>query len=212
MYKIIDNFFPKETQDELEKALTSYKYSMSVGTVYEEYRENLPFLKTLSNSDFNVIQLESKIVDDGSCIFPEEEEIYFRQIWNTFIKANIEDVVCNLSTSNDLVLMRMKSNVLQNNKKGLFGHIHHTPHIDCAESDRFTNISCIYYVNDSDGPTVLYNEYSADNPKKLTVFKKIPPKKGRLLAFHSNRYHTSSSPRRSQYRNIINMVFMPKQY
>ena len=212
MYKIIDNFLPKETQDELEKALTSYKYSMSVGTVYEEYRKNLPFIKTLSNSDFNVIQLESKIVDGGSCVFPEEDEIYFRQIWNVFVKANIEDVVCNLSTSNDIVLMRMKSNVLPNHKKGLFGHIHHTPHIDCVESDGFANISCIYYVNDSDGPTVLYNEYSADNPKKLTVFKKIPPKKGRLLAFHSNRYHTSSSPRRSQYRNIINMVFMPKQY
>ena len=106
----------------------------------------------------------------------------------------------------------MKSNVLLQQKKGLFGHIHHTPHIDCEKSDGFTDISCIYYVNDSDGPTVLYNEYSADNPKKLTVFKKIPPKKGRLLAFHSNRYHTSSSPRRSQYRNIINMVFMSMQY
>ena len=210
MYKIIDNFLPKETQDELEEALTSYKYSMSVGTVYEEYRKTQPLLKTLPKSE--VIQFESKIVADGSCMFPDEDEIYFRQIWNTFIKANIEDVVCNLSTSNDLVLTRMKSNVLPKQKKGLFGHIHHTPHIDCAESDRFTNISCIYYVNDSDGPTVLYNEYSADNPKKLTVFKKIPPKKGRLLAFHSNRYHTSSSPRRSQYRNIINMVFMPNKY
>jgi hypothetical protein len=210
MYKIIDNFLPKETQDELEEVLTSYKYSISIGTVQKDYRNSLPFLKTLPKSE--VIQFESKIVDDGSCIFPEEEEIYFRQIWNTFIKANIEDVVCNLSTSNDIVLTRMKSNILPNQKKGLFGHIHHTPHIDCVESDRFTNISCIYYVNDSDGPTVLYNEYSADNPKKLTVFKKIPPKKGRLLAFHSNRYHTSSSPRRSQYRNIINMVFMPKQY
>ena len=210
MYKIIDNFLPKETQDELEKALISYKYSISIGTVQKDYRNSLPFLKTLPKSE--VIQFESKIVYDGSCIFPEEEEIYFRQIWNTFIKANIEDVVYNLSTSNDIVLTRMKSNILPNQKKGLFGHIHHTPHIDCVESDRFTNISCIYYVNDSDGPTVLYNEYLADNPKKLTVFKKIPPKKGRLLAFHSNRYHTSSSPRRSQYRNIINMVFMPKQY
>lgn len=210
MYKIIDNFLPKETQDELEEVLTSYKYSISIGTVQKDYRNSLPFIKTLPKSE--VIQFESKIVYDGSCIFPEEEEIYFRQIWNTFVKANIEDVVCNLSTSNDIVLTRMKSNILPNQKKGLFGHIHHTPHIDCVESDRFTNISCIYYVNDSDGPTVLYNEYLADNPKKLTVFKKIPPKKGRLLAFHSNRYHTSSSPRRSQYRNIINMVFMPKQY
>jgi len=210
MYKIIDNFLPKQTQDELEKALTSYKYSMSVGTVYEGYRKTLPFLKTLPKSE--VIQFESKIVDAGSCIFPEEEEIYFRQIWNVFVKENIKDVVCNLSTSDDLHLIRMKSNVLLQQKKGLFGHIHHTPHIDCEKSDGFTDISCIYYVNDSDGPTVLYKEYSADNPKKLTVFKKIPPKKGRLLAFHSNRYHTSSSPRRSQYRNIINMVFMPKQY
>tara|TARA_R100000005_G_C4977649_1_gene188475 strand:- start:502 stop:1134 length:633 start_codon:yes stop_codon:yes gene_type:complete len=210
MYKIIDNFLPKETQDELEKALTSYKYSMSVGTVYEEYRNSLPFLKTLPKSE--VIQFESKIVDAGSCIFPDEEEIYFRQIWNVFVKENIRDVVCNLSTSDDLRLIRMKSNVLLQQKKRLFGHIHHTPHIDCEKSEGFTDISCIYYVNDSDGPTVLYNEYSVDNPKKLTVFKKIPPKKGRLLAFHSNRYHTSSSPRRSQYRNIINMVFMPKQY
>lgn len=209
MYKIIDNFLPKETQDELEEALTSYKYTMSIGTVSKDYRNNLPFLETLPNSE--VIQFESKIVDDGLCIFPEEEEIYFRQIWNAFVKANIENVVYNLSTSNDLVLKRMKSNVLPNQKKRLFGHVHHTPHVDCVENESFTNISCIYYVNDTDGPTVLYNEYSTDNPKKLTVFKKIPPKKGRLLAFHSNRYHTSSSPRRSQYRHIINMVFMPKQ-
>jgi len=209
MYKIIDNFLPKEIQDELEKALISYKYNMCMGTVYEEYRKNLPFLKTLPKSE--VIQFESKIVDEGFCVLPKEDEIYFNQIWNVFIKANIGDVVCDLSTSDDLRLSRMKSNVLLREKKGLFGHIHHTPHIDCEENNGFTNISCIYYINDSDGPTVLYNEYLADNPKKLTVLKKIPPKKGRLLAFHSNRYHTSSSPRKNQYRHIINMVFMPKQ-
>lgn len=210
MFIIVDDFFSKEDQDKLEDVLLTYPYTTSIGTVYQEYKDSLPFLDSLPKfNDNDVIQFESRLFYNGKIQFCKEQEYFFEQIWNPFVKSNIKEIIQSLSTK-DLVLDRMKSNILPRQVKGFFGHVHHTPHTDAAV-ELYDNVSCIYYINDSDGPTVLFNEYSFDNPKKLTLYKKINPKKGRLLAFHSNRYHTSSSPRKNSYRHILNMVMMPNQ-
>ena len=72
--------------------------------------------------------------------------------------------------------------------------------------------SAVYYINDSDGDTFLFNEVVTDEtvlPERLTVAVRITPKKNRLLIFESNRYHASSNPRISDSRFVINTIFVP---
>ena len=95
--------------------------------------------------------------------------------------------------------MRLSSNVIGDNVV--------PPHVDIIELNNY--MTCIYYVNDSDGDTVIYNE-TEKNCNKFTEFKRITPKRGRLLIFNGNRYHSENFPRSSKKRVVINFNFTVK--
>ena len=63
----------------------------------------------------------------------------------------------------------------------------------------------VYYVNDSDGDTVLFNEFY--NTKSVSINRRIAPKKGRAVIFDSNRFHASSNPINTPTRFVINFTF-----
>jgi Rps23 Pro-64 3,4-dihydroxylase Tpa1-like proline 4-hydroxylase len=85
------------------------------------------------------------------------------------------------------------------------------PHIDNADLDdggakaRYKTL--LYYVNDSDGDTFIFNELFNGEPPALTVAKTVTPVANTAVFFDSHRYHTSSSPRKTEVRAIINTVF-----
>ena len=60
----------------------------------------------------------------------------------------------------------------------------------------------LYYVNNSDGPTQLYDE------KGGKVVKEIEPKKGRAVILDGNIYHASSCPKNHANRVVINYNFL----
>ena len=81
-------------------------------------------------------------------------------------------------------------------------------HIDLA----FKHLIVLYYVNDTDGDTFIFdkksdyeniNLASVENQNELKVIKRVTPKKGRALVFDGNRYHSSSGPTKD-IRCIIN--------
>jgi hypothetical protein len=81
------------------------------------------------------------------------------------------------------------------------------PHCDAPPSDR---ISAIYYVNDSDGKTVIFNQTRQEGSSKvLTVDQEIEPRQGRLVIFDVDRIHASNVPLVSQHRTVINIVATP---
>ena len=61
-------------------------------------------------------------------------------------------------------------------------------------------ISMIYYVHDTDGDTVFYD----DNCKK--IIKKVSPKKGRAVIFDSLIFHSYMRPVKSDKRVVINFI------
>lgn len=78
------------------------------------------------------------------------------------------------------------------------------PHVDNDEK----HFVVIYYVNDSDGDTVIYNQkYSGKvyNQSELTVFKTINPKAGSIVIFDGSMYHTNYAPQKNNFRCVINM-------
>jgi len=63
-----------------------------------------------------------------------------------------------------------------------------TPHVDIV-GDHFV---ILYYVCDSDGDTIIYNEkVKSDN---YTIQNRITPKQGRVVLFDGSYYHTAEQP------------------
>jgi len=73
----------------------------------------------------------------------------------------------------------------------------------------------IYYLNDSDGDTYIFNEtndqfsveYDRDVVSKnsFTIKQTISPKKGRIVIFPGQYYHASSYPKKSIFRSVLNV-------
>ena len=84
---------------------------------------------------------------------------------------------------------------------------YHYPHIDVKLAPNEKNIklaTLLYYVNDSIGDTVIFNEKNP-NSKNLTEMKRISPKKGKAIFFDSSHLHCSTPPKTNRY--VINIVF-----
>ena len=69
-----------------------------------------------------------------------------------------------------------------------------TPHLDLKEK----HIALLYYGNDSDGDTIIYEDV-----KKNKIKKTVKPKQGRMVIFDGSYWHTGSQPR-NNIRCIIN--------
>ena len=85
---------------------------------------------------------------------------------------------------------------------------HQSPHID----SNVNHWVMIYYVNDSDGDTIIFNEklehpHTMESIKSLTIKKKITPKQGRIVIFDGSYLHAGTHPRSSNSRIVINYVF-----
>lgn len=78
----------------------------------------------------------------------------------------------------------------------------HEPHVDLNQK----NVTTIYYVSDSDGDTVLYNEKTES--EKYTIMNTITPKKNRLVVFDGSHYHTGHSPMNHSNRILINSNYV----
>ena len=73
-----------------------------------------------------------------------------------------------------------------------------TPHIDI---DRRKHLVALYYVCDSDGDTIIYNERS--KAETFTIKRRVTPKQGRVVIFDGTLYHTAEQPLHST-RCVVN--------
>ena len=69
----------------------------------------------------------------------------------------------------------------------------------------------IYYVNDSEGDTIVYNEEEdLLDLSQYTIKQKISPKKGRMVFIKGNLYHSASTPSLNSSKRIVvnyNLVY-----
>lgn len=86
---------------------------------------------------------------------------------------------------------------------------HKLLHVDRNES----HIVVIYYINDSDGDTLIYEDINDKHLNKLgkkinfenfKLIKNITPKKGRVVVFNGDLWHYGKYPTKGE-RNVINM-------
>ena len=80
-----------------------------------------------------------------------------------------------------------------------------SPHVDLI----VPHFVMLYYVNDSDGDTHIYNEKTKfaacypDEEMKFTLKKKVSPKQGRVVLFNGIHWHTAQQPNHN-LRCIVN--------
>lgn len=93
-------------------------------------------------------------------------------------------------------ILRAKANLLMWEPKPT----RHPKHID--ENDE--HCVFVYYVNDSDGDTVIYQDGEA--------LARVSPKKGRGVMFDGSLMHASTSPTDHRLRLVINFNILPGNY
>ena len=114
-------------------------------------------------------------------------------------KLNVADFIHKkLSEKVDLseynFVHRIKANLLP---RVLSGPDHHnTPHYD----NKNEHIVVIYYVNNSDGDTFIFES----DKYPLKVKKRITPKMGRFVIFNGNQLHAGVHPKTNEYRIVVN--------
>lgn len=99
-------------------------------------------------------------------------------------------------------ILRAKANLTTQDSRNIYP----APHIDHF----FDHFVFLYYVNDSDGDTIIYNE-KWENPHEevtLTENTRISPKAGRAIFFDGKTYHTPLVPVNSPFRAVINLTFV----
>lgn len=176
------NLIPVDLVNKIEKMMTSENFPW----YYQETTVNdeSDYFKNIKNKKF-------KINDTGQFthIFLNSEKInspFFEEIFNILKIFSLKEKI-------NLTLLRCKAN-LQIQKSKIFKNKYNIPHIDIQEE----HMVLIYYVNDSDGDTLLFD-------KNLKIFKKIKPEKGKFLLFNGNILHASSFPVKNKKRIIINL-------
>ena len=130
---------------------------------------------------------------------------YFQSVYPLVLSITSQE--CMTSANN---LVRMRANLTLNAAGSSLQH--HLPHIDTWRP----HWVAIYYVNDSDGDTIIFNETNdtynsgqTDINKSLsnnfTIKRRVTPKKGKVLIFEGKYYHTSSWPTVNKCRSVINI-------
>lgn len=186
--KVIDDIIDKNKQDELENNLignNGFPYFHCFDTL--EYRDEQILFK-----DKNIIhqpQFVHVLYGDG-----KSNSTAFDYVMNIFNGTGIQK----------LKPKRLKVNLLSppitKNKNS-----YHVPHCDSSNPN---DVTFLYYVCDSDGDTYIFDQrYDGKIPNNLTIQKRISPKKGRMVIFDSNNFHSSSPPFYQDFRCVINMVF-----
>ena len=196
MIEVIDDIVPLNYSDNLIDLCKKSKYEYSgqtSGWYNAERRKLLP----VNHNTYNMGQYTSPIFQEDPSLISNPPLFYFFLPVLLIVEDTLKLFKINKFN-------RIKCNILTQAEEFPVDH-YNVVHTDGKTANL---VSVIYYCNDSDGDTFLFNEFY--NPEKvtteLTVAKRITPKKNRVVVFDSMRYHASSNPISNQSRMVINSV------
>lgn len=194
---IDDSVIPESLQEDIKKLLNNsyFPWYLCEEKILTSSKHTYNYFKTISQNIFEYSQFVHLFVNEYTNVssavdFPMMLANTLKEKYNFLgdvvrIKANLSPKV----TVNELELFN-------------------TPHID----DLNSHWVVIYYVDNSDGDTHLFNqcvnlENKMTTVKELTVDYQISPKQGRCVIFEGDRLHAGMHPINTDYRMVINFNF-----
>jgi hypothetical protein len=199
-YKIIDSLIPISYQNELENIIND---------------NNFPwyFTDKINHNPNNRSYSDPFVTDApglGHLAFdPDTGDI------NSFIFHKVKPILYFFEDKEKLQIDEIKRIRLRRTTPYPKHTLNHytPPHVDLHTLNEY--YSLVYYVDETDGDTVLFNDiYENDN--KTTLYDKsepiakISPKKGRGLFFKGKIFHSGNCPVNYSKRTIINFDFTIK--
>jgi len=172
MYKVVNDAISKSYQDLIEEVLTSEEFRWSYQPKITDNNDAKD-----TNTGFGVT-----LLSDG--YKSEYAGLLYPVLLEGFAKYRTDHKIENC--------FRIRAGMfVKNQTQGA-----NMPHVDWD----FEHYTMLYYVNDSDGPTIIYDE-------SANMVDKIEPVKGRVLIFSGDTIHASSSPKEHNCRIAINYNF-----
>lgn len=112
----------------------------------------------------------------------------------------------------DLMLNRVRVglNIPLTDESRKFNLPYNFPHVDCNAEECMIkkHWTALYYVNDSDGATYIFEDTEErEKAEDYIIHKAIAPRKDKLLIFDGEQYHASSSPIKANNRVVITVNF-----
>tara|TARA_Y100000289_G_C3913871_1_gene146257 strand:+ start:464 stop:1150 length:687 start_codon:yes stop_codon:yes gene_type:complete len=198
--EVIDNIIPSQLADNFESRIID---------------KNFPWylIRDIQDYKLNDNQLTHRVVNDENTVNTLQlgHGVYNCEDVGAEINSGVyaeTKAICDYCCQKFQIrpqYLKQKLNLLGNNSLLTEGK-YNTPHID---NQYFNSYSIIYYVNDSDGDTIIFNETSDEKtkkrPEKLTIKKRITPKKGRAVLFKGDYFHTSTNPTNYDKRVVLNV-------
>lgn len=190
MYKVYENPLPIELVNSIHEELTSdhfpwYKSETGYKTVGVENDDKKTWNKMREGTQLCHQFVHLDKTKDNS--FSKKMIVSMLQYAINYIADDWQLTEVNV--------LRSKANIQLNNYNSQKRKLHNHPHIDSLNK----HLVLLYYVNDSDGDTIIFD--LNDKTKKLAS---ISPKKGRLVVFNGEHYHSSSPPTKFDSRIVIN--------
>jgi 2OG-Fe(II) oxygenase superfamily len=198
MIKVIDNFLPHMYADQLEYEAEHelmYRYRQYTSSI-DGYSTEAPLIVTNNTIDYG--QFVCSVLHSSYDVELKFKDYFERLKAIVFTAGNhIDKQICKVD--------RVKINLLLQQPTASKDH-HNFPHTDESDESQY---SMVYYINDSDGDTFLFNEFyypDVPPPNTLTISQRVSPRKNRAVIFESHRYHASSNPIDHANRFVINFV------
>jgi len=203
---VVDN----ETADFIERiAIHRSEYSLGKGAFGTSHISSEELNKAgLDNQIFEYMQFTQSIINrSNNDSYPDQVDIDYNIPFLIPLYSVLSKMNSYIGLSN---IIRVKLNLqpkINEKDKSKFNF----PHVDMPHGYKNykpdTILTMIYYVNDSDGDTLFFNEEFTGNSsdlKNITVAKRVTPKKGKLIAFRSDIMHAGSHPVENDFRMAIN--------
>ena len=196
---VFDDFIDKDYQEKIKKELLGAEdhlqqfpwfYVEDVTTAYDDDSQHRPGLS------HSYVDLPLELTgDENDVLEPYSSGIVMSEYHQLFVPM-LKRVGFKLEVSNVRVLQGRSFLQFPVNTDGTID----LPHIDIIGKAEF--IVALYYVCNSDGDTVIYNE--TKESKTYTINKSVTPKQGRMVIFDGRLFHAAKQPINSNTRCIVN--------
>lgn len=180
---VIDDFLPSELADALEATFLGKNFPW----FYHENSVNGGGIDAGNFQRYPVLR---------HCMYDTCNDLEFHEnVFNDVAKPMLDEIVKHFG---GITIYSVYANLMLPNPSlvGSYG----IPHSDGKHPHGDNDcITALYYVNDTDGPTILYNESYQNEPGFITVSTnvteqfKIEPKKNRFIWWNANQFHSAPS-------------------
>jgi hypothetical protein len=183
MIKIFDDILDEKETNHIESFLRDPKFSWFLSSGFNHYTNNESTIKNNSNS------FSGETLLLGHTFYLNKLRNSDNYLLSDFVLNRFLDRTKISFTE----LIRSKANLQPSTKENNL--LYTTPHIDNFSAHQVL----IYYVNDCDGDTFIFEDHTTGK-----ILKQVSPKKGRFVLFDGSLYHSAGFAKTSDFRLNIN--------